>query len=194
MKKLLGLTSVALMLAGCGGAGSGSGDLAATSLAGKIEQDLVCCSKWDDENNTCIHYVSPATKTITVSVEEAEITHEFNVEAPLLFKECEARFVPNPNLPEEAKEPSLLEEMSNYLYCYGSDIPAGDTGTVQITYSQALLSEVLFPLWQELGGRTLTYTIEAVVKYEQEDKDYTKVIRIPVDFDNFVNGENDMCQ
>jgi hypothetical protein len=194
MKKLTALTSLTLLLIGCGGAGSGSGDLATTSLIKKVEQDLVCCAYWDEGNNTCAQYEASPTKTIVVSIKEAEVSQEFDSNNPLIFEDCKARFIPNPNLPQEAKEPSLIKKMNNYLYCTATDIPPGGSGSVEITYSQSLLQDILFPLWQKLNGKTLAYTIEAVVKYKQGDKDYTKVIRIPVDFDNFVNGENDMCQ
>jgi len=107
MKKLTALTSLALLLIGCGGAGSGSGDLATTSLIKKVEQDLVCCAYWDEGNNTCAQYATPATKTIDISIKEAEVSQEFGSGGPLLFEECRARFIPNPSLPDKAKDPSL---------------------------------------------------------------------------------------
>jgi len=84
--------------------------------------------------------------------------------------------------------------MNSYLSCTGTDILPNESGTVEITYSQGLLNEIIMPSWQKLGGITLNYTIEAVIKYKQEDKEYTKIVKIPIDFDNFIIGENDMCQ
>ncbi len=169
-------------------------DLTPRAVIGKVEQDLVCCVSYDDTTNTCTQTAIPATKTVTVSLKQADVDQEFKEEGDLLFKGCTVKVVPNPDMPAEAKDPALLEEMGNYIYCDGTDIPAKSSGTVEVTYSQGLLKEVILPLWYNLGNQLLAYTIEATVKYAEGDREYTKVIKIPIDFDNFIQTENDMCQ
>lgn len=195
MRKLLGIgSSLLILLGGCGGAGSGGGDLVSTTLANKIEQDLICCMSWDDTNNVCTEVATPAVKTEEITLEQADIEQEFTEESDLLFKGCTVSFIPNDYLPAEAKDPALLEKMKSYVYCTGTDIPAKSSGTIEVTYSQGLLNEVVYPLWNNLGGITLAYTLEVVAKYTKSGREYTKVIKIPIDFDNFVYSEHDMCQ
>jgi len=191
MKRFLGAASLLFVLAGCGGAGSGGGDITVTSLVSKVEQDLVCCNYWDDENNTCAELAIPATRSVEISLREALAEEEFGETGDLIFESCSARFVPNPSLPEEAKDPELLEVMNSYLFCTATDVPADGTGAIKITYSQGLLDE-LFQVWQNYGG-TFNYTIEVTVRYKKDDADYIKVIKIPIDFGNFVFAEHDMC-
>ncbi|WP_456341671.1 hypothetical protein [Thermovibrio sp.] len=194
MRKLLGIgSSLLILLGGCGGAGSGGGDLTSTTLANKIEQDLICCMSWDDTKNACTERATPTTKTEEITLKQADIEQEFTEESDLLFEGCDVRIVPNPNLPPEAKDPATLSKMEEYIYCTGTDIPQKGSGLIKVTYSQGLLNEIIRPLWNNLG-KTLAYTIEVTAKYKKSDRVYKKVIKIPIDFDDFVYAEHDMCQ
>jgi len=201
MKKLLGISSFLILLVGCGGAGSGEGELTVTSAINKVEQDLICCTTWQettDENGAttgeCQEYATPATKTIEITLKQADISKEFAAGSDLLFEECTVRIIPNPSLPDAAKDEGLLETMVNYTHCTGTDIPADGSGVIEITYSQGLL-ETIYPVWIELGGRTLNYTIEVTAKYTSADgeEEYIKVIKVPIDFSDFILAEHDMC-
>ncbi|MEO2066068.1 MAG: hypothetical protein ABGX17_06145 [Desulfurobacteriaceae bacterium] len=193
MKRLIGIASPLLLLfVSCGGAGSGVGDLTSATTVSKVEQDIICCITWDDTNNTCSEYGSPQTRSISVNLSKRDMDEEFTEDSDLTFEGCTVEFIPNPYMPDEAKDPKLLEEMKSYVFCSGSDIPADGSGTVEITYSQALL-ETIEPIYSNYG-KSLTYTLKATVKYRMSDKEYKKIIEVPIDFANFVNTEHDMCE
>ena len=217
MKKIIGISfSLLLLVSGCGGSGSGGGDLTQTSTlsVSRVNQDMVCCLTWDEENNTCTQYAIPETKIVSITVskpslyytevkpeliEEHEVTEEdeFTEEGDILFEGCTVEVIPNPFMPSEARDPKLIEEIKSYISCSGSDIyydPNDEEvvpGTVEITYSQALL-ETLRPIWANYG-KPLTYTIIATVKYSMSDREFKKVIKVPVDFGDFIEHPNDMC-
>ncbi|WP_457680915.1 hypothetical protein [Thermovibrio sp.] len=42
-------------------------------------------------------------------------------------------------------------------------------------------------------GIPLDYTIEATVEYKLSNQKFTKLIKVPVEFDNFIVNQNDTC-
>jgi hypothetical protein len=193
MKKLLGILSL-MLIASCGGAGSGGGELTITSQVARVEQDIVCCEEYDSNTQTCTQYITPATEKAEYTISLSQDSSEFSTAQDLIFKECSISVVPNPDLPAEAKDPALLELLKSNVICSATDIPAKETGSVEISYTPEFIDAV-YQLWLT-NKRTYTYTIVATIKYNgaNDDTNYTKTVKLTVVLDNFINQENDVCQ
>jgi len=182
MRNLIALLIISL-LAGCGGAGSGSGDLSAKVSTAIIRQDLVCLS----DNQELI----PPAQSITVTLTRSQEESEFQDTSDLQFEGCTvSRVVPDPGLPQEAVE--LAKEIK--LVCTPSDIPSGESTDIQVEVDDYTLNRVR-QAWESAGKSGFWgYTVDLAITYTQGDQKFTKVIPLKIIFGNYVNEEGDECQ
>ena len=193
MKKLIGAATL-LLLFGCGSGGKGEGELLITSKTVKLEQDLVCCSDFDSNTQTCNNFSPPPPEKAEFTVTATQNSGEIQTAQELVFQGCTVEVVPNPNLPSQAKEASLLERLKSYIICSADDIPSKGSASAEITYDNSFTEEIR-SLWQS-NPTTYTYTIVATLKYTgvRDKTDYSKEVKVVVSLDNFIKQENDACQ
>ena len=184
MRKLILIGFIPIMgLFSCGGGPSSQETGIESASTSYVQQDIVCCSDYDDENNTCRSYSIPQPESFTVTVTNENLTG--NNTQPIQVRGCTARFYPKNEAPE-------VPEGNEYVSCTPITIEPGETGNVVVNL-QSPLVELMHDYYLDLE-RTLSYRVKITFDIKgYYSGDYDTSIFVDVDFSDFIFNENDKC-
>jgi len=188
------------LIAGCGSGGSGlNSEVSVSDLPSKLQQDLVCYNEETDQNgNTTYVEGEPAAKEITFTLNYSTLcsTSFSSQSQDLIFEGCTVSVTPVSKLPEEMTSPDFLREMADEIACTADDITAGGSGTGRISITAALVDTMRSEYKKYSSYAPFLYRVNVTFKFSSNCGDGTveRTVSVPVEFSNFIENDNDLCQ
>ncbi len=189
-----------LFTVGCGGGGgSTNAGVNVSNVPAKLQQDLVCYMEETDQNGNTVYVENEApAKEISFTLSSSDIcSSEFSPQnQDLVFEGCTVSVVPVSKLPDEMTSSDFLKEMASEISCNADDITAGGTANAKISITAALVDLMKSEYTKYKSYAPFLYKVNVTYKFSSSCGDGTveKTVSIPVEFSDFVENDNDLCQ
>ncbi len=199
MRRLL--TLFFLVLAGCGSGGGNTGaDVSVSDLPVKVQQDLVCYLQETDPTTGNTVYVegTPAAKEFSFTLSYSSLCSTTFVpqNQSLIFEGCSVSVTPVSKLPDELKSPDFLKDMASMITCTADDIPPGGAAVGRVALTSTLVDMMKAEYLKYSNYAPFLYRISVTFRFSSTCSDGTveRTVSVPVEFSNFVENQNDLCQ
>jgi len=174
------------VLASCGGQGANTQSLSASPELPAVNVDLRCCDSLDNQTQTCQNWVIAPDNSTTVNLKVVNDSLDwFGENQTVILDGCSFTVEPIGATPN-------LQGFTSYLACNtGLTIPAGQTGTVQVSIP-ASLTNLVYDDWLSSGLDVYTYKVYAKLSFKGEQSGtYTLTVPFLVNFADFPIGASD---
>ena len=199
MRKVLPLFLL-LIAAGCGSGGGGpKAQVGVSDVPAKLQQDLICYMEQTDSTGKTVYLEEePTAKSVTFTLKYSSLCpSSFTTkEQDLIFEGCSVSVVPVSKLPDEMKSQEFLTEMAQEITCTADDVVAGGSANGRVSLTAALVDLMKTEYTKYKSYAPFLYKVNVTFKFSSNCSDGTieRTVSIPVEFSNFVENSNDLCQ
>jgi len=198
MRKFLPFTLLLFTLGCGGGGGSSNASVGLSDVPAKLQQDLICYLQETDSNgNTVYIETDPPAKEISFTLNySSSCSNEFSSQnQDLIFEGCTVSVVPVSKLPQEMTSPDFLNEMATKISCTADDITAGGSSNGKISFTTALVDLMKSEYTKYKNYAPFLYRVNVTYKFSSNcGGTVERTVSVPVEFSNFVENDNDLCQ